>query len=82
MHSVNILLLPYNNNAYVSIFENPINYLAVNHDVKIQPTKGMPNHIHLLVSFKPKLAPSDVVKSLKGPSLDFAYGLRLTQKQV
>jgi len=45
-----------------------INYLADNHDVEIQSMKVMPDHVRLLVSFKPKLAPTDVIKILKGSS--------------
>ena len=28
----------------------------------------MPDHVHLLISFKPKYSPSNVVKALKGAS--------------
>ncbi len=36
--------------------------------VIIEEMEVMPDHIHLLVSFKPKYAATDIVKSLKGHS--------------
>ena len=52
----------------VQDMKDAINYLAGNHDVEIQSMEVMHDHVHLLVSFKPKLAPADVVKILKGSS--------------
>lgn len=37
-------------------------------DVQIDTVEVMPDHVHLLVSFKPKYAPTDIVKALKGGS--------------
>ena len=37
-------------------------------DVVIEEMEVMPDHIHLLISFKPKYRPTDIVKSLKGHS--------------
>ena len=37
-------------------------------DVTIQSMDVMPDHIHLLITFPPKFAASDVVKSFKGSS--------------
>ena len=37
-------------------------------DVIIEEIEVMPDHIHLLINFKPKYAVTDVVKSLKGHS--------------
>lgn len=42
--------------------------LSTKIDVLIEEMEVMPDHIHLLVSFKPKYAPTDVVKALKGHS--------------
>lgn len=42
--------------------------LACRNDIKIEEMEVMPEHIHLLISFKPKHAPSDIVKYLKGHS--------------
>lgn len=42
--------------------------LAGKIDVEIEEMEVMPEHVHLLVSFKPKYAPTDVVKALKGHS--------------
>ena len=52
----------------VKDMKDAINYLADNHDVEIQSLQVMPDHVNLLVSFKPKLARADVVKILKGSS--------------
>ena len=40
---------------------------AVN-EILIEEMEVMPDHIHLLISFKPKHAPSSIVKYLKGHS--------------
>ncbi len=37
-------------------------------DIDIEEMEVMPDHIHLLISFKPKYAATDIVKSLKGHS--------------
>ena len=37
-------------------------------DVDIQEMEVMPDHVHLLCSFKPKYSITDVVKKLKGAS--------------
>ena len=42
--------------------------VARNNDVTIEHIEVMPDHLHLMISFKPKEAPSNVVKSLKGAS--------------
>ncbi|MGO5472059.1 IS200/IS605 family transposase [Streptococcus hyointestinalis] len=42
--------------------------IAENKEVTISHIEVMPDHVHLMISFPPKLAPSDVVKSLKGTS--------------
>lgn len=38
------------------------------HDIVIQEIEVMPDHIHMLISFNPKYAPSSIVKTLKGKS--------------
>ena len=42
--------------------------LSAKIDVLIKEMEVMPDHVHLLVSFKPKYALTDVVKALKGHS--------------
>ncbi|MCR4893304.1 MAG: IS200/IS605 family transposase [Eubacteriales bacterium] len=37
-------------------------------DIKVETMEVMPDHVHLLIGFKPKYAPTDVVKNLKGAS--------------
>lgn len=38
------------------------------YDITIQEIEVMPDHIHMLLSFNPKHAPSSIVKTLKGRS--------------
>lgn len=42
--------------------------IATNKEVEILELEVMPDHVHMLISFHPKVAASDVVKSLKGTS--------------
>ena len=42
--------------------------LASAKEICIEEMEVMPDHVHLLISFKPKYAPSDIVKYLKGYS--------------
>lgn len=42
--------------------------LAKDKDVLVEEMEVMPDHVHMLISFKPKHAPSDIVKYLKGHS--------------
>ena len=42
--------------------------VASNNEVEIEHIEVMTDHVHLMISFKPKEAPSSVVKSLKGAS--------------
>lgn len=35
-------------------------------DFEIETMEVMPDHVHVLLSFKPKYAPTDIVKNLKG----------------
>ena len=37
-------------------------------DVTVETIEVMPDHVHMLVSFKPKYAASDIVKNFKGSS--------------
>jgi putative transposase len=37
-------------------------------NICIEEMEVMPDHVHLLISFKPKHAPTDIVKALKGHS--------------
>ena len=43
-------------------------YIAGLNDVTVETMEVMPDHVHMLISFKPKKAPTDVVKALKGGS--------------
>ena len=42
--------------------------IAELNEITIEAMEVMPDHIHLLISFKPKLAPTTVVKAFKGAS--------------
>lgn len=42
--------------------------VASNNEVEIEHIEVMDDHVNLMISFKPKEAPSSVVKSLKGAS--------------
>lgn len=42
--------------------------IAQLNDITIETMEVMPDHVHLLISFKPKQAPTNVVKALKGGS--------------
>ena len=42
--------------------------LAEEKGLDIEEIEVMPDHVHLLLSFKPKYAPADIVKYLKGHS--------------
>lgn len=36
--------------------------------ITVKAIEVMPDHVHMLISFKPKVAPTDVVRMLKGHS--------------
>ena len=42
--------------------------IAVQADIIIQEIEIMPEHVHILCSFKPKYSITDIVKNLKGSS--------------
>ena len=37
-------------------------------DVTVEELEVMPEHVHMLISFKPKYTPTNIVKALKGGS--------------
>ena len=45
-----------------------LNYVADLSDVHVQEMEVMPDHIHILCSFKPKYSITDIIKNLKGSS--------------
>lgn len=45
-----------------------LQYIAKLNEVEIEAMEVMPDHIHMLISFKPKKCPTDIVKALKGGS--------------
>ncbi|ULQ50010.1 IS200/IS605 family transposase [Liquorilactobacillus nagelii] len=42
--------------------------IAELNEVTIEQMEVMPDHVHLLISFKPKYAPTNIVKAFKGAS--------------
>ena len=42
--------------------------VADDNEIVIEKMEVMPDHVHMLISFKPKYAPSNIVKNLKGAS--------------
>ena len=42
--------------------------IAYNKGVRVEHLEVMPDHVHMLISFQPDVAPASVVKSLKGTS--------------
>ena len=52
----------------VSEMECILHDLAGKEEIEIEEMQVMPEHIHLLISFKPKYAPSSIVNYLKGHS--------------
>lgn len=42
--------------------------IAKEHNIIIQEMEVMSDHVHMLISFNPKHAPSSIVKTLKGKS--------------
>lgn len=51
-------------NTMKQIFQD----IAEHYDIDIQEMEVMPDHIHMIISFNPKRAPSSIVKTLKGRS--------------
>lgn len=49
--------------------------IAQLNEVTIEQLEVMPDHIHLLLSFKPKYAPTNVVKAFKGGSARLFFEL-------
>lgn len=45
-----------------------LQHICDSHNITIQELKVMSDHIHLLISFNPKHAPSSIVKTIKGHS--------------
>lgn len=53
---------------YVADMKNIIKSIAETNEIIIEQLEVMPEHVHLLVSFKPKIAPTNVIKTFKGVS--------------
>ena len=54
--------------ALVNEMKTILSEVAAMEDVIIEEMEVMPDHVHMLISFKPKYAASDKVKAIKGHS--------------
>ena len=52
--------------ALVSEMKGILRHVAEVSGVTVEEMEVMPDHVHMLISFRPKHAPTDVVKNLKG----------------
>ena len=48
--------------------EKQLEIIAQLNDVTVEELEVMPEHVHMLISFKPKYTPTNIVKALKGGS--------------
>lgn len=58
----------FNNQALAQEMKVLLKQIAQDNQIKIEQMEVMPEHIHLLISFRPSKAGSSVVKALKGRS--------------
>lgn len=58
----------FNTPELVEEMEGFIKDAAKERDITIESLEVMPDHVHMLISFKPKLSATTVVKNLKGIS--------------
>lgn len=58
----------FTNPQLVDEMKNLLKKIADLNEVTIEEMEVMPDHVHLLISFKPKYSPSNVVKAIKGAS--------------
>lgn len=58
----------FNSNEKCQVMKEILHSIANMYDITIQELEVMPDHIHLLISFSPKHAPSSIVKTIKGRS--------------
>ncbi|WP_125544557.1 IS200/IS605 family transposase [Levilactobacillus lindianensis] len=59
----------------VAEMSNILTKIAQLNEVTIEKMEVMPDHIHLLLSFKPKYAPTNIVKAFKGGSARLFFEL-------
>lgn len=58
----------FNTQEYVNDIKKILYHLARKINVSIERLEIMPDYVHLMLSFPPKYAPSEIVKNLKGSS--------------
>lgn len=58
----------FDTNEKVQYMINLLKYIASLNQIDIKEIEVMPDHIHLLISFPPRLSITNVVKALKGAS--------------
>lgn len=54
--------------ALVNEMKDILRYIADLHDITIEKMEVVPDHVHMLISFKPKYSATNIVKALKGGS--------------
>ena len=54
--------------ALIDDMQTILERIAMLNEVTIEQVEIMPDHVHLLISFKPKYAPTNIVKAFKGGS--------------
>ena len=59
-----------------------LNKVAELNDITIETMEVMPDHIHLLISFKPKHAPTNIVKAFKGGSARLFFSQHQKIKKI
>ncbi|KJW13680.1 IS200/IS605 family transposase [Levilactobacillus spicheri] len=52
--------------ALIDDMQTILERIAMLNEVTIEQVEIMPDHVHLLISFKPKYAPTNIVKAFKG----------------
>lgn len=57
----------------VSDMQSMLLQIAEQNAIKVETMEVMPDHVHMLVSFKPKYAPTNIVKALKGISARYWF---------
>lgn len=55
-------------NALSNEMKQILQHIAELNDITIEKVEVMPDHVHLMISFKPKQSATDVIKALKGGS--------------
>ena len=58
--------------ALVNEMKDILRYIADLHDITIEKMEVMSDHVHMLISFKPKYSATNIVKALKGAAREYS----------